>query len=492
MNNEQEINLKDLVIPLWKGKYKIIIISLLFPLFVLSYELIKFSFSLPIEYRQTIIFNFEGVEKGVYPNGSIFSPNDLLASNILKRVYDNLGLADKGIDYDKFTSAINIRPGFNGDDILKNTATEIAKQDKKIPIEDFNKIVNTYLANINAYALQSALLTLDDAKLGLGDQLAQNVLSAIPKTWAEYSIRELGVMNAFSENIFVRVSGNVSNEPVVMVSQLADFQNLLSAKVNQLRKNPRALSIKDKKSGLTLTDLSYKLGEIDKYQINVLRSIVMDNQIYSTDIGFFESFRKGQLEKLERERGEIKRIIAVYDDVSTQFDQSSTGLGTALTQDSSNKKLSDATIYSPQYGDGLVNSLLELGGKMADPAFKKELLNKKIELSTQLQKIETEIQIFTGNGNGNGNGAMEKSTIIEHINKSANELDNLADIMLDIVNQFNSYAYNNQGSLYTLNGANSVQSYSLNDSRIPLKLALAFVLGFMIACAAIWIRRLQK
>ncbi|HIO45414.1 MAG TPA: hypothetical protein EYN35_08095 [Methylococcales bacterium] len=54
---------------------------------------------MPSQYSATVNFNFEGVEKEIYPNGSTFSPNYLVSSNFLRRVFDELQLAEQGLNF---------------------------------------------------------------------------------------------------------------------------------------------------------------------------------------------------------------------------------------------------------------------------------------------------------------------------------------------------------------------------------------------------------
>ena len=485
-----EIELRDIILPIWQAKYRILIISILMAGLVLCYHLIRYSFTSPSQYSVTVNFNFEGVEKATYPNGAHFSPNDLLSNNIFRRVYDELELSKKGVDFSDFTAAITIKPGFYGKDLLKSTAIEIASKDKKITVEDFNQLVATYTNAINVYSRQSAVIALDNSKLHFNRQQAEAVLLKIPEIWADFSIQELGVMNVFSDLVTIDVSQNLGVEPLVMVSKLADFSALLKKSLTRLETLPRAHSIVEKKSRYSINDLSFQLKQIEKYQINTLRAVIIENQSFSNNLGLHESFRAGQLDKLHREKGELVRMIKVYDEITQQFDQFSFK-GQHSKAKNKNTDAEKMAVYSPQYGDALVNNLLELGSKMADPEFRKELLNDKIKLALKLQEIETEIEIYSNSSNSsNKDKVISKTEIMSYIAQAGTELDDLSSAIASIVEQFNSYAYNNQGSLYSLSGDIMVrEGYMLNDPRLKLKLVLGFILGAMIAVFWVWGRR---
>jgi len=483
-----EIDLKDIILPIWKAKYRIILVSFLFAGLVFGYHLFRYSFTAPSQYSATVNFNFEGVEKGAYPNGSKFSPNDLVSNNVLRRVFDELQLAEKAMEFSDFATAITVKSGFFGEDLLTSSAAEIASKDKKISVEEFNKIVSTYTVALNTYSLQNAVLTLDNSDLKLGQAQAEAVLLKIPDVWAEYSIQELGVMAVFSDIVTVDVKNGLGLEPLVMVNKLADYSELLTGLINDLKTHPRTISISDNTSGYTLNDLSYQLIQIQKYQVNTLRSVITDNAGYSNDVGLHESFRSGQLDKLQRDKGELVRLINVYDETSAQFDQIAFSRNQSMIKQDA-QDLTEKTIYSPQYGDALVNSLLELGGKMADPEFRKTLINKRIELAIRLQKVqkvETEIDIFSSSSK-----SIPKVDLLGYLAKAADDLTGVANSLGAIVKSYNSYAFNEQGSLYSINGAiTSSEGYGLNDPKLKLKVVLGFILGGMLAVFGVWGRRL--
>jgi len=291
--------------------------------------------------------------------------------------------------------------------------------------------------------------------------------------------------------ITLNISSNLGKEPLVMINKLADYSRLLKRSLTQLESLPRAHSIIEKTSKHSINDLVHKLSQIDKYQINILRSEIVNNELYSNNVGLHESFRIGQLDRLHRDKGQLVRMIKVYDEIAEQFDQMSSKRNLSINEKDSNS-LDEKVNYSPQYGDALVNNLLELGSKIADPEFRKTLLNKKVSLALDLQKIETEIEIFDGSGSGSGSKsrAIPRNEILVYIAQAAKDLDALSNSIENIVKQYNSYAFNNRGSLYSLIGKIlAVESYALNDPKLKLKVVIGFILGGMLSVFWVWGRR---
>ena len=80
---------------------------------------------------------------------------------------------------------------------------------------------------------------------------------------------------------------------------------------------------------------------------------------------------------------------------------------------------------------------------------------------------------------------------MNYLNLAAKDLTVTADAMGRIIGTYNSYAFNEQGSLYSINGAiESAEGYGLNDPKLKLKVVLGFILGGMLAVFGVWGRRL--
>jgi len=121
---------------------------------------------------------------------------------------------------------------------------------------------------------------------------------------------------------------------------------------------------------------------------------------------------------------------------------------------------------------------------MADPEFIKTLINKQVELAIKLQKVEAEIDIFSSK-------VISKVEILGYLAKVANDLINVVNSLGSIVKSYNSYAFIQQGSLYSMSGAiAAAEGYGLNDPKLKLKGLLGLILGGMLAVFWVWGRRL--
>ena len=153
---------------------------------------------------------------------------------------------------------------------------------------------------------------------------------------------------------------------------------------------------------------------------------------------------------------------------------------------------SGSTVYAPQYGEDVIDRLLLLGSKMSDSEYRKSLLQEKIDISTKLQKIITEIS-FYGINEGLGQTSeisVEEITVL--IAESFKELLEIHSTLASIIKVSNLSNIDDRGELFDLVGSTEVVVSSNLSQRVGLKAVLAFILGCMIGTVVVFIRRVIR
>jgi hypothetical protein len=159
------------------------------------------------------------------------------------------------------------------------------------------------------------------------------------------------------------------------------------------------------------------------------------------------------------------------------------------TQMSTTQTPASPQVYSPQYGNDLVNTLLDLGSKMSDPEYRKELLEAKIKLSAQLQAVITEIEFYQP-ATQQSLSLLNSKQIGQLISQSNTQVSRLNDALIGITKVGNERYLTDKGQLYDLEGAVTTVSTSNLTNRLMLKLTLAFIMGCAIGVVNIFARRL--
>ena len=108
---EDEIDLKGLVLMVWRIRVVWIISMVIVSLLFWGWWSIKQMNSLtPLTYHLPIQLNFEGIERGSYPNNSPFNQSELLAPNVIQSVFEQNNLDQYGISLSEFSTQVRVTP----------------------------------------------------------------------------------------------------------------------------------------------------------------------------------------------------------------------------------------------------------------------------------------------------------------------------------------------------------------------------------------------
>jgi len=487
---DDEIDLRDIIIPLWKAKYRILLFGLICLFLTLVYSLGGFVIKKSDEYASIQVhFNFQGVESGTYPNGEKFSPQELTSGLVLSEVYSNIN--SPNFSYSDLVRAINVTPDFNGADELESVVIELLSKEKGLTNKAYSDAVSEYTNEIIAQSKKNVILTID-LNLFDGDlKKSSDLLGSIPKIWATHSIENRGVLLGTSP-VLTKLNRRIdSDELLIQVNVLDDTHGLLSESVTELFGSLGNTSIKDPASGMTLTDLQYRLDLENKYRISILKELVVKNGIGIKNESLYKGFRDARLGKLERQRSSLERMVDVYEQALIEFNQQQ--YSSSEDSGSPGESSSGTTLYSPQYGEDVINRLMELGSKMSDPEYRKSLLQEKINISTSLQTVITEIEFYGSEGELNDTSSIPVTEISTLIDQSFIELYDIHSALLGIIQVSNSVNLGNRGELFDLVGSAQKHVVSSNfPQKLKLKAALAFILGCIFGMVVVFGRRVLR
>ncbi|MDC1340485.1 hypothetical protein N8222_01615 [Oceanospirillaceae bacterium] len=487
-NVDDEIDLKDIFIPLWKAKYRIFLFGLICLSLTLVYSLVGFIVDKSNYASIQVHFNFQGVENGTFPNGEKFSPQELISGSVLSEVYRNID--SPSFDYADLVSAINVTPDFNGADELKSVVTGLLSKEKGLTNQEYSDAVSEYTNEIIAQSKKNVILTIDQDLLGGNLKKSSDLLHSIPKIWATHAIEDRGVLAMFSPTISTLDNRINSGELLIQVNVLSDSHSLLSESVTGLSGSLDNKSITDPESGMAIADLRYKLDLENTYRISILKELVVKNGIGVQNESWYKGFREARLGKLERERSSLERMVDVYEQALIEFNQQqySSSEGSKSQGGSS----SGMTVYSPQYGEDVINRLMELGSKMSDPEYRKSLLQEKIDLSTKLQAVITEINFYDFQKPTDDEVSISVEELSNLINQSFTELEEIHSALLGIIQVSNLSSLDDRGELFDLVGSVQENVSSNLSQRVMLKAVLAFILGCILGMAVVFGRRVLR
>ena len=489
---DDEIDLRDLVLPLFQHKWLIIAIAIACTMLGSIYHLGRYTFTYPEEYRLPIAFVFSGATEGEFPNGDKFSANDVIASQILRRVYDSNSELASTVSYADFVEAVSVSYGFSAIEFLENYVNNLADSGRQVTVEQFNERVEQYMQVLSQKNRSTATIAFNNSNLRLPDSTIARVLTDIVSTWSAYSIDQRGVLNKFSTFSASAIPADINNQDIfLVVNILDDIAKTTAEQLGLFALEPGANSFTLPDGGYSYQDLQTELDLLIKYQLNLTKNLIT-NEIIKSDISddtLRGEFVEARLKQLKSRENELTRIITVYEESIDQFDKL---VNSPAVADSGLAR--GTTIYSPQYNENFVNTMLDLGSKLADPEFRKQLIQKKIEISTDLEEIRTEIALFDNEGEGEDEGEgysrLTKDINNELVSIKA-QLERIRSDAARLIRAYNENASDNSAELYqSLGDVEIISGYKLINDSIYKILAAAFVLGLFLGVVVVFIRKM--
>lgn len=141
-----------------------------------------------------IRFSFQGVSAEQYPNGLRFSPNDVIAPEVLEQVYLENNLKDI-LSFDRFKKAVYITQSNRDLDQLESEYA-IKLRDSRLSSPERRQLEQEFMAAAEGLRTDSYLLSYrGDGDSRLPAPLYEQLLLAIPVTWAEQAAERRGVLS---------------------------------------------------------------------------------------------------------------------------------------------------------------------------------------------------------------------------------------------------------------------------------------------------------
>ena len=315
------------------------------------------------------------------------------------------------------------------------------------------------------------------------------MLTAIPKVWSKQAIEDRGVLVVSTPTINKIDTRLNSGELLIQINILSDTHRLLSQQVGLLSSSLKNQSISDPASGMSVVDLGYKLELENKYRISILKEIVVRYGVGVKSTSWFKGFREARLGKLVREKSSHEGMVGVYEQALVEFNQQQQKPASGVEYSGGNN--AGTTVNAPQYGEDVINQLLDLGSRMSDPEYRKSLLQEKINISTKLQAVNTEIDFYTGSADvESGVFDISVDEITKLLAASFEELKSIHSALVVIIGVSNLSQLDDSGELFDLVGVIKKNVSGNLTKAVVLKALLAFILGCMVGTVVVFFRRL--
>ncbi len=222
--------------------------------------------------RQTIRFTFDGAERGQYPNGTAFSPQDVLAAPVLEGAYEALQLGAY-LKPQEFASRLTIYQASRDMEMLelefkqKLSNTKLLQPERDSLEREFNGKVQALRGKVYTVAF-------DASDLPIPTGLAQRVISKLLESWATFAQRTRGVKDydipVVAATALIAAQG-VDSDYLVQAELLRSISQRLSAGARRLQAMPGGNLVRDSRNA----SMAELIDEISaNYRVRVLPNYI--------------------------------------------------------------------------------------------------------------------------------------------------------------------------------------------------------------------------
>ena len=175
---EDEISISELIGKLWAKRGLIVFLPLIFAgLTIAGLLLSKISTGDSVSYY----LELTGIEKGAYPNGADFSPQDLLNPEVVSRLAEQFNI-EQTSDVAQHVSVTYGTPLSIG--VIKAYQAALSANSKAGP-EEIEQINQRYRERIEDAAQRGLSITVDYVALGIDQTTGMQLARKLPALWSE-------------------------------------------------------------------------------------------------------------------------------------------------------------------------------------------------------------------------------------------------------------------------------------------------------------------
>ena len=389
--SEEGLSLADILSAWWRARTKIVLLALTglvaAAAVLLAVYVLKPSYQ---EARLTFRLLFPGMEKGQYPDGTEFSPADVVATPVLEKVYERNGLT-RYLTFSSFKSAMAVIDNNPELDRLRRSYADRFDDRRLAPLER-NRIENEFNTKINA--LHNGEFTLV-ARVGSRFSswplaLTGKVINDILAIWAEQSHAH-GVLqfnvNVLSGNLLVDLQ-RYDEDRFIFIDRLRITVQRLLDNVAALQKVPGARLLRVGEGQVSLGELQAALEDDLRFKIETLQWIIFRNGLYSNR-ALVESFTADQLFQLDlQERQDLGQIKSLQDAMISYSNSQAGSRSASPTAPAGN----DAS--HPRTGWSFLDQVLDLPNQESDLTFRQGLSGDSVALGLKLTDIKKQREIY--------------------------------------------------------------------------------------------------
>lgn len=404
--DDDGISLKDLIMTFWGYRRAIVLLSLGATILIIAIAgFIFLTQTGEIVAKLQFKLDFQGVNKGEYPNGMRFSSSDILSMPVINKVHkeDNLQRYIKLPDFKASLAVIQTS------DALRLLEYEYAAKlsAKNLNVDQRARLEAEFIEKKKSVLIPVYTLMWDigsDGTIGsIPADLVAKTLNDILRGWAEYADRVKGAnqyqIPLVSRNILKKEDVE-DQDYYIAIDILRLTIKRIMGDISELEKIPGANTLKIGKNRISLSDLKYRIADAENFKLNPLTGLVRQTGITKNkDIAV--GYLKNRIFELDLKNEEAVANINVYEGSLNKYVQKSVNIVPAVDADSrpptSSLKpglLGNVPAMIPQLGASFLTSLIEMAQENTDAKFRQEITEKVIDVGLKKVVVDGELKYY--------------------------------------------------------------------------------------------------
>ncbi|MBI4445349.1 MAG: hypothetical protein HY645_05505 [Acidobacteria bacterium] len=345
-------------------------------------------------------FDFEGVDRGEYPNGTPFSAAEIITSPIMARVYEVNNLKQY-MPFDQFKNSVFILESNPQLDILAREY-QAKLSDPRLTTVDRDRIEKEYQKKQESLSMSQYSLnfTRNEYSISMPNTLVSKVLNDILATWAESADQQKGALKyrvpVYSRNI-VQKEFIEAEDYVIRVDLLRSKANRIIENVEFLSGLPGATVMRVGKERISLPEIGANLEDLLHFRIEPLIGVIRAHGLSKSPrstIIYFET----RLAQIKLERDTASQRIKTIQDALHQYQaqravvsgappsgSSASGAPNPLTRNDSS-----IPALIPQFGESFLDRLIDMTSQNSDVKFRQDLTERIIKEGLDMTVMDRE------------------------------------------------------------------------------------------------------
>ena len=338
--------------------------------------------------------NFDGADQNMYPNGTTFSPQEIVSVPILSRVYEN-NLLKQYLQTDRFYTALFVT--------AMNTRVELLDaeymgrlQDARLSTVDRERIEEEYKAKRQQLktAHYNLTFTIPGGLTRVPEVVVRKVLTDTLAIWAEYADQRKGVLQyrkpVYTKNFFPQKILE-SEDYIIRVDILRSKVLAIIKNVGIIADIPGSELIRVGEDRVSIAELAAQLQDLLNLRIEPIGQWIRVGKI-SRDPVTSANYFQARLHHVKLDRQEfIRRGEIIREAIN---DSRETVRANARVGNSSGSIGLATPALIPQIGSSFLDRILEMNKTDDEMEFRQDLIGELINLGIQQSVLEKEVAYY--------------------------------------------------------------------------------------------------